>query len=122
MTPPAVRSAVYYIILFPVRPMSGPFRLLRETLREYGIEDIFSMKSGAMRIVPEKISCDAYRLFSGDPDAVNSFHGTYMNSYPWASVTEGYLSWKVFGGESHPSAPAGMAGRQDKTNAAERQD
>ena len=49
--------------------MSGPFRLLRETLREYGIEDIFSMKSGAMRIVPEKISCDAYRLFSGDPDA-----------------------------------------------------
>ena len=74
-------------------------RLLRETLREFGIEDIFSMKSGTMRIVPDKISCDAYRLFSGDPDAVNSFHGSYMNAYSWASITEGYLSWKVFGSE-----------------------
>ncbi|MBR3015813.1 MAG: response regulator [Clostridia bacterium] len=74
-------------------------RMLRETLREYGIEDMFSMKSGTMRIVPDKISCDAYRLFSGDPDAVNSFHGTYMNAYSWASITEGYLSWKVFGSE-----------------------
>lgn len=74
-------------------------RLLRETLREHGIEEIFSMKSGTMRIVPDKISCDVYRLFSGDPDAANSFHGTYMNAYSWASITEGYLSWKVFGSE-----------------------
>ena len=74
-------------------------RLLRETLREHGIEDIFVMKSGTMRIIPEKISCDAYRLFSGDPEAVNSYHGAYMSSYSWASMTEGYLSWKVFGGE-----------------------
>ena len=82
-------------------------RLLRETLREYGIEEIFSMKSGSMCIVPEMISCDAYRLFSGDADAVNSYHGSYMSSYSWASVTEGYLSWKVFGGELRPSAPTG---------------
>ena len=88
-------------------------RLLRDTLREHGAEEIFSMKSGTMRIIPEKISCDAYRLFSGDPDAVNSFHGTYMSSYSWASITEGYLSWKVFGRESHPSAPAGRTNRQD---------
>ena len=81
-------------------------RLLRETLREYGIEEIFSMKSGTMRIIPEKISCDAYRLFSGDTDAVNSYHGSYMSSYSWASITEGYLSWKVFGSELRPSAPA----------------
>ena len=74
-------------------------RLLRETLREHWIEDIFEMKSGTMRIVPEKISCDAYRLFRGDPEAVNSYHGTYMSSYSWASMTEGYLSWKVFGGD-----------------------
>ena len=72
-------------------------RLLRETLQEYGIDDIFSMKSGTMRIIPEKISCDAYRLFSGDAKAVNSYHGTYMSSYPWANITEGYLSWKAFG-------------------------
>ena len=85
------------------RPMQKQFdtviRLLRETLREHGIEDIFSMKSGTMRIVPEKISCDVYRLFSGDANAVNSFHGSYMSSYPWASVNEGYLYWKVYGNE-----------------------
>ncbi len=91
-------------------------RLLRETLREYGVEEIFSMKSGTMRIVPEKISCDAYRLFSGDPETVNSFHGTYMSAYSWASVTEGYLSWKVFGSESHPFAPAGRTNRQSEQN------
>ena len=42
---------------------------------------------------------NAYRLFSGDADAVNSYHGSYMSSYSWASLTECYLSWKVFGGE-----------------------
>ena len=88
-------------------------RLLRETLQEYGIEEVFSMKSGTMRIIPEKISCDAYRLFSGDADAVNSYHGTYMSAYPWASMTEGYLSWKVFGDERRLSAPAGASNRQN---------
>ena len=81
-------------------------RLLRETLKEQGIEEIFSMKSGTLRIVPEKISCDAYRLFSGDVDAVNSYRGSYMTSYSWASITEGYMSWKVFGGEMRQSVPA----------------
>ena len=81
------------------RPMQKQFDTVIRLLREHGIEDIFSMKSGTMRIVPEKISCDAYRLFSGDAEAVNSYHGTYMGSYSWASMTEGYLSWKVFGGE-----------------------
>ena len=98
------------------RPMQKQFdtviRLLRETLREHGIDEIFTMKSGTMRIVPEKIACDAYRLFSGDADAVNSYHGSYMSSYSWASITEGYLSWKVFGGELRPSAPAGGSKRQ----------
>ena len=88
-------------------------RLLRETLREYGIEEIFSMKSGTMCIVPEKISCDAYRLFSGDPDAANSFHGTYMSAYSWANITEGYLSWKVFGSEARPSPPKGNSNPLD---------
>ena len=87
------------------RPMQKQFdtiiRLMREALREHGIEEIFSMKSGVMRIVPEKISCDAYRLFSGDADAANSYRGTYMSAYSWASITEGYLSWKVFGGDIH---------------------
>ena len=83
------------------RPMQKQFdviiRTLRDSLKDYGVDDIFSLKSGTLRIIPEKISCDAYRLFSGDPDAINEYHGEYMSSYPWASITEGYLTWKAFG-------------------------
>lgn len=75
-------------------------RAMRNTLQEQGIEDIFSMEHGSMRILPEKISCDAYRLFQGDPEAVNSYRGEYMSAYSCASITEGYLAWKVFGGEN----------------------
>ena len=93
------------------RPMQKQFDTVIRLLREYGIERIFSMKSGTMCVVPETFSCDAYRLFSGDADAVNSYHGSYMSAYSWASITEGYLSWKVFGGEPGSAAPADGSGR-----------
>lgn len=69
-------------------------RSLRDTLSEYGIERIFEMRHATLRIVPEEISGDAYRFFSGDADAVNSFRGEYMEAYPWASFTEGQLYWR----------------------------
>ena len=69
-------------------------RSLKETLEEYGIEDIYESDRGQMRIVPEKIDCDLYRYMAGNPDSIKSFHGEYMNSYSWASVTEGMLSTK----------------------------
>ena len=72
-------------------------RILRDTLREYGIEDIFSLKRGTMRIVPAKFSCDAYRFYKGDAEAVRDFRGEYMSAYDWASMTEGYLTWKKNG-------------------------
>ena len=67
-------------------------RSLRDTLRAYGIEDILEMGGGALRVVPERFVCDAYRFFSGDADAVNAYRGEYMSAYPWASFTEGILS------------------------------
>ena len=50
-------------------------RAMRSTLEEAGVGDLFFMKHGSMRILPEKISCDVYRLFRGDPEAVNSYRG-----------------------------------------------
>ena len=70
-------------------------RSLKETLEEYGIEDIYESDKGQMRIVPEKINCDLYRFIEDDPDAIKNFHGEYMNSYSWASVTEGMLASKI---------------------------
>lgn len=37
----------------------------------------------------------------------------YMSAYSWANITEGYLSWKVFGGEAHPPVLKGKANPQD---------
>ena len=66
-------------------------RSLRATLQEAGVEEILEVQSGSMRIVPEKIDCDLYRFFKGDPDVVNSYRGEYMSSYSWASMTEAYI-------------------------------
>lgn len=69
-------------------------RSMRETLIENGIEEIFEMKNGSLRIASNKVSCDAYRFFDGDINAVDSYRGEYMNSYSWASITESYMTWK----------------------------
>ena len=70
-------------------------RSLRQTLREYGAAEIMEMEKGVLRIRPETFSCDAYRFYSGDSDAINSYRGEYMSSYSWASLTEGILSWNA---------------------------
>ena len=69
-------------------------RSMRDTLREYGIEDMFEMKSGQLRILPEKVSCDLYRFLDGDADAVNRYRGEYMSSYSWAEAMEGFATNK----------------------------
>ena len=84
------------------RPMQKQFdsiiRLMRGTLKEYGVEDIFEMKSGQMRICPEHVSCDLYRFFEGDVDAINAYGGEYMSCYSWASPMEGLITYKCGGG------------------------
>lgn len=66
-------------------------RLLRATLTDNGIGEIFELQSAAMRIVPDGISCDAWRYLAGDRDAIGAFCGEYMSNYAWARMTEGYL-------------------------------
>ena len=67
-------------------------RSLRASLEEYGIDEIFEMNRGLLRICPEKLDCDLYHFLQGDMEAVNSYRGEYMNNYPWADITEGYIS------------------------------
>ena len=45
-----------------------------------------------MMIKEEMVDCDMYRFIKGDVDAINSFRGEYMNSYSWASMTEGLVA------------------------------
>lgn len=69
-------------------------RRLKDTLREYGIEEIFENDRGLLRVDPERFVCDVYLFFEGDEEAVNAYHGRYMESYSWASMTESAIYWK----------------------------
>ena len=69
-------------------------RVLRQTLKEYGIESILEMQAGSLHIIPEKFVCDAYLFFSGDSDMINAYRGEYMTNYSWASITEGTMHWR----------------------------
>ncbi len=66
-------------------------RSLRNTLAEHGIEDVFELSRGSLRIVPEKLDCDLFRFLKNDPLAIEAYHGEYMTPYSWGSTTEAYL-------------------------------
>ena len=63
-------------------------RSMRATLEDYGVSEIFEMRAGAMRVNLERVSCDAWRYFAGEREAIRAFHGEYMSNYSWASLTE----------------------------------
>lgn len=72
-------------------------RRLRDSLKACGIGDVLENRKGTLRIRPEEIWCDAWRFFSGDPDAVNAYRGEYMIGYAWGSDTESYMNRKTGG-------------------------
>ena len=49
------------------------------------------MKAGELRINPELLDCDFYRLLVGDTEAINAYRGEYMSTYSWASITEAFI-------------------------------
>ena len=66
-------------------------RSLRATLRENGISEILQLEKGTLRIVPQVMDCDMYRLFAGDVHYENEYRGEYMTPYTWANLTEGHI-------------------------------
>ena len=69
-------------------------RDLRKTLREYGIEEIFELSRGRMRVNAECFECDLYQFQKGDSTVVNEYRGEYMDLYSWADLTRVHLSKK----------------------------
>lgn len=70
-------------------------RSLRQTLEQYGVGDILEIKSGFLRIRPERIECDLYRFLRGEPAVVRAYRGKYMSSYAWAALSEGRTSFYI---------------------------
>lgn len=77
------------------KQMDVYIRSLRDSLREYGAEEILEIEKGVLRVKPEAFVCDAYLFYAGDSDTINAYRGEYMSAYSWASMTESILSWKT---------------------------
>ncbi len=69
-------------------------KALKKSLSEFGADKILLSLGGRFMIDMDKVECDIYQFLKGDSEAVNSFHGEYMNEYSWAEVTAGYISTK----------------------------
>lgn len=91
----AVAFAALYEDALYDRKMQKSFNVivhsLKTTLTENGIGEIFEMNSGELRINPNLIDCDLYRLMQGDVQAINSYRGEYMSNYYWANFTEAFI-------------------------------
>ena len=68
-------------------------RKLRGTLREHGIEEIFELQRGTLRVRPETFLCDAYLFLAGNAEIGRQYRGEYMSEYSWANRMESKLTW-----------------------------
>ena len=66
---------------------------LRKTFQKIGMEQVLIRRSGLLAIQTDLMECDYYQMFSGNMDAVNSFHGIYMEQYSWAEITNAALTF-----------------------------
>lgn len=91
-------AALYEDALYD-RKMQKSFNVivhsLKTTLAENGIGGIFEIETGELRINPDRIESDLYRLLAGDAQTINSYRGEYMSAYSWASFTESAIEESV---------------------------
>ena len=67
---------------------------LKKTLNAYGIQYIFEIEKGELRVNPPLFQCDFYDFLDGKKESFSSYTGYYMNAYSWAESTNAYLSLK----------------------------
>lgn len=69
-------------------------RSMRRTLKGYGIDCIFEIKKGFLRIRPQYAECDYWQFITGDAKAIQAFGNEYMNGYAWADTKRECLEEK----------------------------
>ncbi len=60
---------------------------LKNTLEEYGIDDIIESVDGKRRIVPERVECDLFDYVANKEGAAELFKGSYLTNYSWGELT-----------------------------------
>lgn len=69
---------------------------ISSTLEELGVVGVVERDGkGGMRVDPAKLDCDYYRYLEGDPQAIRSFVGQYMQQYDFAEETALQLSARL---------------------------
>ena len=66
-------------------------KMCDEIVYEYGIEDVLICKRNQFAVNTRLVECDYYKFLENDIEAVNQYHGEYMNQYSWAERTIGCL-------------------------------
>ena len=68
---------------------------IKHTLGELQIQNFFIAEYNNFRINPEVIKCDYYDFLDGDPSAIKSFAGEFMNQFSWAEESVSFLEQKA---------------------------
>lgn len=59
---------------------------LVNTLKKYGLKDIFIETRRGYAVNTHMISCDLYDFLDNKPEGIHAFNGEYMSQYSWAEV------------------------------------
>ena len=62
---------------------------LKTDLKKEGIGELYLKTWNHLAIDVSRLRCDAYDFMKGDPIAVNSYNGEYMQNYSWAEFSKG---------------------------------
>ena len=65
---------------------------LKSAFESLGAGVIVLNSGGGYSVDCSRIDCDYYRALDGDDSAIKAFDGRYMEQYPWAEETLGYLT------------------------------
>ena len=61
---------------------------IQSTLKSIGAGDVFIKRHNECYVNVNQIDCDAYEYKKGNPNAIRSYRGEYMNQYSWAYFEE----------------------------------
>ena len=64
---------------------------LRNSLKAIGMEQVLISQGQQFAVRTTLVDCDYYRFLEGNPAAIRSFQGEYMEQYSWAEATKGSL-------------------------------
>lgn len=63
------------------------FMLLKNTLKEYKLENLIESKKGKRKLNTRLVNCDLYNYLSGKSEFAHLFKGVYMLNYSWGELT-----------------------------------